>query len=224
MRTRVTRSGGPRADVRFCLVFPREALSIPVMRRVLGDTLASLGIDEDSVSDLLLAVTEACTNVLLHSSPGHPYVVIARVGKDRCMLEVLDGARGLDPVRSPAHRPPSWAAARFRRRAAASSAGPHTSVAARSALSSAALRERLARAGFRGETAERGARSGAIAGLDIAELPESGRGLAIMKACVDNVTMRSSPDHGTVVSLRKRIELRSDAPLAHPDTALRNAG
>jgi anti-sigma regulatory factor (Ser/Thr protein kinase) len=226
MRTRVTRNGGPRADVRFCLVFPREALSIPVMRRVLGDTLASLGIDEDSISDLLLAVTEACTNVLLHSGPGHPYVVVARVGKDRCMLEVLDGARGLDPSRSPAHRPPSWAAARFRRRAAASSAAVHPSVAARSALSSSALRERLARAGgFRGgDAAERGARSDAIAGPDIAELPESGRGLAIMKACVDNVTMRSSPDHGTVVSLRKRIELRSDAPLAHPDTALRNAG
>jgi anti-sigma regulatory factor (Ser/Thr protein kinase) len=225
MRTRVTRSGGPRSDVRFCLVFPREALSIPVMRRVLGDTLASLGIDEDSISDLLLAVTEACTNVLLHSSPGHPYVVVARVGKDRCMLEVLDGARGLEPARSPAHRPPGWAAARFRRRAAASSAGPHASVAARSALSSSALRERLARAGgFRsGDAAER-ARSDAVTAPDIAELPESGRGLAIMKACVDNVTMRSSPDHGTVVSLRKRIELRSDAPLAHPDTALRDAG
>jgi anti-sigma regulatory factor (Ser/Thr protein kinase) len=47
----------------------------------------------------------------------------------------------------------------------------------------------------------------------VASLPESGRGLAIMRACVDDVKMRSKPGQGTVVSLRKRIEWRSDAPL-----------
>jgi len=56
-------------------------------------------------------------------------------------------------------------------------------------------------------------------------LPESGRGLAIMRACVDDVTLRSRPGRGTVVSLQKRIELRSDAPLAHPqDVPLRDVG
>jgi anti-sigma regulatory factor (Ser/Thr protein kinase) len=59
----------------------------------------------------------------------------------------------------------------------------------------------------------------------IAELPESGRGLAIMKACVDDVTLRSKPGHGTVVSLQKRIEWRTDAPLALRSAAqLRDAG
>ena len=53
-------------DVKFCLVFPCEALSVPVMRRVLGDTLRGLGVDEESVYDILLAVTEACTNVSRH--------------------------------------------------------------------------------------------------------------------------------------------------------------
>jgi anti-sigma regulatory factor (Ser/Thr protein kinase) len=229
MRTRVTRSGGPTRDVRFCLVFPREALSIPVMRRVLGDTLGRLGLDEDSISDLLLAVTEACTNVLLHSGPGHPYVVVARVGRDRCMLEVLDGARGLDPAKAPAQRHAAgWAYARFRRRGTASAAAHSAKPAL---FAAAALRGRIARAGGgragggRGDAAEPGrGHAGAAAERDIAQLPESGRGLAIMRACVDNVTMRSTPDHGTVVSLRKRIELRSDAPLAHPETGLRDAG
>ncbi len=41
VRTRVLHSQelAKMSDVRFCLVFPRESLSIPVMRRVLGDTL-----------------------------------------------------------------------------------------------------------------------------------------------------------------------------------------
>jgi len=56
-------------------------------------------------------------------------------------------------------------------------------------------------------------------------LPANGRGLAIMRACVDDVTLRSRPGRETVVSLHKRIELRNDAPLARPELVqLRNAG
>jgi anti-sigma regulatory factor (Ser/Thr protein kinase) len=47
----------------------------------------------------------------------------------------------------------------------------------------------------------------------IAQLPESGRGLAVMRACVDNVTLDSSPGRGTVVTLRKHIRWSQDAPL-----------
>ena len=45
------------------------------------------------------------------------------------------------------------------------------------------------------------------------QLPESGRGLAVMRACVDNVTLDSRPGHGTVVTMRKRIRWHEDAPL-----------
>ena len=47
----------------------------------------------------------------------------------------------------------------------------------------------------------------------IALLPESGRGLAIMRACVDDVTLSSGPGMGTVVCLEKRMAWRDDAPL-----------
>ena len=56
----------------------------------------------------------------------------------------------------------------------------------------------------------------------IALLPESGRGLAIMRACVDDVTLSSGPGMGTVVSLEKRMAWRDDAPLL--DGLLRDAG
>jgi serine/threonine-protein kinase RsbW len=209
MRTRVTTAGEPTVDVRFCLVFPRETISVPVVRRVLGDTLSKLGVDEACIADLLLAVTEACTNVLRHSGPGRRYEVVATVGRNRCVLDVVDTGSGFDPASLPANRSSARSVLPFRRRRAVSLAQwAHPSPSA-----SPAMRHRLVRVRHR---AERRA---------LARLPESGRGLAIMRACVDDVTLRSRPGRGTVVSLQKRIELRSDAPLAHPEEVrLRDVG
>ena len=51
------------------------------------------------------------------------------------------------------------------------------------------------------------------ADIPLAQLPESGRGLAVMRACVDDVTLDSLPGRGTVVTLRKRVRWSEDAPL-----------
>ncbi len=254
MRTRASQSGEPGVDVRFCLVFPRESLSVPVMRRVLGDTLRRLGVDEECIGDLLLAVTEACTNVLRHAGPGLRYEVVARVGRNRCLLEVLDSGSGFDLPSRPGRRPLSLSSARpsarllavtparLRRRPAApplpaphgpvphgpAPYGPAPRGSASYSVSSAPhataprgpmrhapvpLLGRLSRS--RRSAQER----------DIAQLPESGRGLAIMRACVDDVTLRSGPGMGTVVSMRKRIDLRPGGPLAElPESGLRDAG
>ncbi len=184
MRSRVPYPRGPARNVRFCFVFPRESLSIPVMRRVLGDTLVRIGLDEACISDLLLAATEACTNVLRHAGAGRRYDVIVQVDRSRALLQVIDSGRGIDPTRvrvRRAHlrRPPVRPATLLRRRSR----------------------------------------------TDISTLAESGRGLAIMRACVDDVSLRTGPGRGTVVRLRKRIEWRDDAPLADPaGWALRDAG
>ena len=49
--------------------------------------------------------------------------------------------------------------------------------------------------------------------IPVAQLPESGRGLAVMRACVDDVTLDSRPGHGTVVTMSKHINWSSDAPV-----------
>jgi len=148
-------------DVKFCLMFRCETLSVPVMRRVLGDTLRALGVDEESVYDLLLAATEACTNVLQHSGREvRGYAVVTRLGAVGCQVEVADEGVG-------------------------------------------AMRH------------EAGAREEQAPDIPVAQLPESGRGLAVMRACVDNVTLDSSPGRGTVVTLRKHIRWSQDAPLRH---------
>ena len=135
MRTRVTATGEPTVDVRFCLVFPRETISVPVVRRVLGDTLNKLGVDDESVADLLLAVTEACTNVLRHSGPGRRYEVVATVGRNRCVLDVVDTGRGFDPASLQANHPSARSVLPFRRRRAAfPPQWPHPAVSASSAM------------------------------------------------------------------------------------------
>jgi serine/threonine-protein kinase RsbW len=183
----------PAVDVKFCLVFQREALSVPVMRHVLGDTLRDLGADGDGVDDLLLAVTEACSNVVRHGGPDQRYEVLASVGKGGCEVQVVNRGRGSDAGRRPGARP------------------------RRGVLPSVPAAERIRRRVSRPAALRRSHRHAQPTAPDdaIAALPESGRGLAIMKACVDDVTMSSGPESGTVVSLQKRIAWRNDAPLAH---------
>jgi serine/threonine-protein kinase RsbW len=84
-----------RPTVRFCLVFERELLSVPVMRHVLGDTLRGIGVNEDSVADILLAATEACTNVVLHAGQSAgAYTVAATVDNAACRVEITDAGQG----------------------------------------------------------------------------------------------------------------------------------
>ena len=191
-------------DVRFCLVFPREALSVPVMRHVLGDTLRDLGADDEGVADLLLAVTEACTNVVKHGGPGRRYEVMASVGRGGCLVEVQNAGRTFGTVRLPG----------LRRRVALPQ------------VPALRMRRRPARPVTSGRFHRRAAEAGEMASDEvIAALPESGRGLAIMQACVDDVTLTSSPESRTVVSLQKRIAWRDGAPVtADPDEQLRDAG
>src|SRR5215813_7909850 len=99
MRTRTKATEEATVDVKFCLMFPRETVSVPVVRRVLGDTLRELGVDDESVADLLLAVTEACTNVLQHSGQGHRYEVVASISENGCLVEVVDSGAGFRPGR-----------------------------------------------------------------------------------------------------------------------------
>jgi serine/threonine-protein kinase RsbW len=138
------------------------------MRRVLGDTLRGLGVNEESVDDILLAATEACTNVVLHAGKAAPaYAVAATVDRARCRVEVTDDGQGCGYP--PGGRPPDVRPA--------------------------------------GPDGKKRHRIGPVEpDRHLPELAESGRGLAIMRACVDDVELRSAPGRGTRVVLDKRLE------------------
>lgn len=81
-------------DVRLSL--PRDAISVPVIRRVLRVALVTLAVHPDCISDIEIALTEACTNVLDHARTGDQYEVVARVHDDRCVIDVIDNGAGFD--------------------------------------------------------------------------------------------------------------------------------
>jgi serine/threonine-protein kinase RsbW len=83
-------------EVTFRLSLPREAASVPVVRRLCRCSFRSLGIDEDCSHDLELVVTEACTNVLKHASGNDQYEVEVRTSGEACDIQVSDKGGGFD--------------------------------------------------------------------------------------------------------------------------------
>ena len=83
-------------EIKFTLLLPRDALSVPVVRRVLDSSMRTLGVNEDCLTDIEIALTEACTNVLDHAAAGDEYQVVAGLDDSRCVIEVVDTGRGFD--------------------------------------------------------------------------------------------------------------------------------
>jgi serine/threonine-protein kinase RsbW len=81
-------------DVRLSL--PRDAISVPVIRRVLRVALVTLAVHPDCISDIEIALTEACTNVLDHAQAGDSYEVTVQVRDNRCVIDVTDSGAGFD--------------------------------------------------------------------------------------------------------------------------------
>jgi serine/threonine-protein kinase RsbW len=88
-------SRGMRMSVRLNL--PREAGSVPAVRRLLRTALAILRVDRESGDDLEIALTEACANVVKHADGAAKFEVQLDVDDRRCAIEVLDDGLGFDP-------------------------------------------------------------------------------------------------------------------------------
>ena len=137
------------------------------------------------MADLLLAVTEACTNVLQHSGQGHRYEVVASIGENGCLVEVVDSGAGFRPGRQARGRLTAH------RGVLAATHGPVTPRGRLARVRRAAVepgRRRAGRAACPGRPARVRARAGDH------------------EACVDTVSLRTGPGRGTVVSLRKHID------------------
>ncbi len=76
------------------LYLPRDAESVPVSRQVLDGCLETLGVTADTRTDIALALSEACANVVLHAGPGDEYEVMASARDGRCVIEVVNTGNG----------------------------------------------------------------------------------------------------------------------------------
>src|SRR6478672_3281772 len=81
------------------LTLPARAENVAVVRHAIGGLGEALDIDDQTLSDVKLAVTEACTNAVVHAYPDGegPLEVAAYVSENRLMLVVRDEGRGIVP-------------------------------------------------------------------------------------------------------------------------------
>ena len=132
-------------EIDLVLSLPRDELSIPVVRHLCVNSLRELGVTDECRSDISVALTEACTNVLVHSGPGDEYEVRVAIDDTACTIRIVDAGQGFD---------------------------------------SANLAD----------------------GLQAEPSAESGRGIQLIRALVDNVTFVSKPEAGTIVHLEKQLD------------------
>jgi serine/threonine-protein kinase RsbW len=83
-----------RMSVRLNL--PREIDSVPAVRRLLRCALGVLHVDRQSGTDLEIALTEACANVVKHATGADAFEVRLDVAEDHCAIDVLDEGAGFD--------------------------------------------------------------------------------------------------------------------------------
>jgi len=138
-------------ELNVSLVLPRDALSVPVARHICDSAMGELGVLDSCRSDIVGALTEACTNVVDHSSDDHPYEVTITLDEARCSIRIIDPGSEAD----------------------VSSLGPQA--------------------------------------IDLDA--ETGRGISLMRALVDNVRFTREPDDGMVVHLTKQLEFDEHHPV-----------
>ena len=75
------------------------APGVPLVRHALRGLLSGLEVDDDVIADIALAVTEACTNVVIHAYPDTegPMEVRAVLGEEELSIVVRDEGRGVVP-------------------------------------------------------------------------------------------------------------------------------
>jgi serine/threonine-protein kinase RsbW len=82
------------------LALPARAANIAVVRHAFGAIGEAFAVDEETLSNIRLAVTEACTNVVIHAYPGNregPLEVLATLREEKLEVVVRDEGPGIAP-------------------------------------------------------------------------------------------------------------------------------
>jgi serine/threonine-protein kinase RsbW len=92
-------------EIALALTLPRDEVTVPVARHIVRNALEEAGVEAGCAHAVEVAMSEACTNVLLHSGPGDEYDIRLDLDDERCRIRVVDVGRGFDSLRPPAPRP-----------------------------------------------------------------------------------------------------------------------
>jgi len=78
------------------LSLPRDEQTIPVARHIASNAIEEVGVTSESVNDIAVALTEACTNVLNHTGPGEEFEISLDVDEESCTIRVVDKGHGFE--------------------------------------------------------------------------------------------------------------------------------
>lgn len=82
------------------LALPARAENIAIVRHALGGFGEAFDVPEPKLSDIRLAVTEACANVVVHAYPEDqegPMEIVASMDQEALTVLVRDWGRGIRP-------------------------------------------------------------------------------------------------------------------------------
>ncbi|WP_344619342.1 ATP-binding protein [Dactylosporangium salmoneum] len=78
------------------LHLPRDAATVPLVRRLLDQALRTLGVADGCRDDVGLILTEACANVIEHALEIDDYEIVIEVSGERCVLHVVNAGSLVD--------------------------------------------------------------------------------------------------------------------------------
>ncbi|MBC7247426.1 MAG: ATP-binding protein [Actinobacteria bacterium] len=92
---------GRERDTAFELEMPAKAKYVSLARLLAGSIARRMNFSEDCIDDLKIAVSEMCTNAIVHTGNGtaeKPAILVRFLaGEDRLTIEVRDRGPGFDP-------------------------------------------------------------------------------------------------------------------------------
>jgi serine/threonine-protein kinase RsbW len=83
-------------EIEFTVRLPVDSHSVPFVRGLCRKALDHLQVGTDTVDEIVLALTEACANVVQHSGDGNDYEVAVRIDDDTCRISVWDEGAGFE--------------------------------------------------------------------------------------------------------------------------------
>ena len=82
--------------IEFTVRLPVDSHSVPFVRGLCRKALDHLNVGTSTVEEIVLALTEACANVVEHSGESNDYEVAVRIDDETCRLSVWDEGAGFE--------------------------------------------------------------------------------------------------------------------------------
>ncbi len=82
--------------IEFTVRLPVDSHSVPFARGLCRKALEHLRVAKDTVDEIVLALTEACANVVHHAGEHDEYQVDVSIDDQVCRISVLDEGPGFD--------------------------------------------------------------------------------------------------------------------------------